>query len=134
MRVALGALLLAVAFLAGVLAGVGAQDEPSLGAPVAIRVSAAATPGSVTPSGATPGVERIQREVEYEPIESYEDEDGSNSGPGSGSSGPGSGDSGSDSSGPGSGGSDSSGSGSDDSGSGSSGSGSSGSDSPGAGS
>ena len=111
MRVAVGALLLAGAFLAGVFAGVGAPDEPGL--------------GNAAPSGATPGVERIQREVEYEPIESYEEDGGgSNSGPGSDSSGPGSGGSGSDSSGPGS----------DDSGSGSSGSGSSGSDSSGEGS
>jgi hypothetical protein len=125
MRVAVGALLLAGAFLAGVLAGVGAPDEPGLGVPAAIRVSAAAAPGNAAPSGATPGVERIQREVEYEPIESYEEDGGgSNSGPGSDSSGPGSGGSGSDSSGPGS----------DDSGSGSSGSGSSGSDSSGEGS
>ena len=123
MRVAVGALLLAGAFLARVLAGVGAPDEPGLGVPAAIRVSAAAAPGNAAPSGATPGVERIQREVEYEPIESYEEDGGgSNSGPGS------------DSSGPGSGGSDSSGPRSDDSGSGSSGSGSSGSDSSGEGS
>jgi hypothetical protein len=128
MRVALAALLLAGAFLAGVLAGVSAPDEPGTGAPAAIRVSAAAAPSdaglSSSPSSA-PRVERIQREVEYDPIESYEDDGGgSNSGSGSDSSGPGSGDSGSDSSGPGS----------DDSGSGSSGPGSSGSDSSGEGS
>jgi hypothetical protein len=123
MRVAVGAFLLAGAFLAGVLAGVGAPDEPGLGVPAAIRVSAAAAPGNAASSGATPGVERIQREVEYDPIESYEEDGGgSNSGPGSDSSGPGSGGSGSDSSGPGS----DSGSGSSSSGSGSSGSDSSG--------
>jgi hypothetical protein len=116
MKVAIGALLLAGLFLAGVLAGVGARGEPSFGAPAAIRVSAAAPSADARPSGSgssTPAVERIQREVEYEPIESYEDRSGSNSGPGSDSSGPGSGDSGSDSSGSGSGssGSDSSGEG-----------------------